>query len=515
MEPLQKKKFLDKYRRRLGMEAAISNVNGKIWLFFDSVVEWDLLIDTEQQMTIRVYHQDLGKYIMMTFVYAKCCALERLELWDNLYYLASDMELPWLIGSNFNVVLGQEEKIGGLPVYPLEYEYFAFCVNSCGLFDLGYKGSPFTWWNGRPNKECIFKRLVEHLIRTGSDHAPLLMSCGKEAKKFVKPLKFLNFWAKHETFLDVSKLTYRDIFKQLAIREDVVRIKEMLFEDDTSLENRIVLQQAQAELKKYLSIEEQYWKQKADQDKLSEAVVDFFQKQFTKEGDPTSFDLLNNVPTMVTREQNLELCRLPTMEKIKAVVFALSSESASGPDGYSGLFFQPKKPQVQTFSDLRPISLSNFINKGRNIFENILLTQEIVTDIRLRGKPANVVIKLDMVKTYDRVSWKYLMHVLRRIGFAECFINMVWNLIVNNWYSVMVNGEAYGFFHSTRGVKQGDPLSPALFILSAEVLSRSLNKLFEDRQFRGFGMPKWFDPLNHLAYVDDTIIFASANPYSL
>nr|XP_009759375.1 PREDICTED: uncharacterized protein LOC104211932 [Nicotiana sylvestris] len=362
------------------MEAAISNVNGKIWLFFDSVVEWDLLIDTEQQMTIRVYHQDLGKYIMMTFVYAKCCALERLELWDNLYYLASDMELPWLIGSDFNVVLGEEEKIGGLPVYPSEYEYFAFCVNSCGLFDLGYKGSPFTWWNGRPNEECIFKRLVEHLIRTGSDHAPLLMSCGKEAKKFVKPLKFLNFWAKHETFLDVSKLTYRDIFKQLAIREDVVRIKEMLFEDDTSLENRIVLQQAQAELKKYLSIEEQYWKQKAgmtwfeegdrntrffhncvngkrqklqlkriqnsegscieDQDKLSEAVVDFFQKQFTKEGDPTSFDLLNNVPTMVTREHNLELCRLPTMEKIKAVVFALSSESASGPDGYSGLFFQ-------------------------------------------------------------------------------------------------------------------------------------------------------------------------------
>ncbi|XP_016464180.1 uncharacterized protein LOC107787164 [Nicotiana tabacum] len=123
---------------------------------------------------------------------------------------------------DFNVVLGEEEKIGGLPVYPLEYEDFAFCVNSCGLFDLGYKGSPFTWWNGRSNEECIFKRLdrilvnmtfqslfptieVEHLIRTGSDHAPLLMSCGEEAMKVVKPFKFLNFWAKHETFLYVLK----------------------------------------------------------------------------------------------------------------------------------------------------------------------------------------------------------------------------------------------------------------------------------------------------------------------
>lgn len=63
--------------------------------------------------------------------------------------------------------------------------------------------------------------------------------------------------------------------------------------------------------------------------------------------------------------------------------------------------------------------------KGRSIFENILLAQEIVTDIRLRGKPANVIIKLDMAKACDRVSWKYLLHVLRRMGFAEHFINMV------------------------------------------------------------------------------------------
>lgn len=120
-----------------------------------------------------------------------------------------------------------------------------------------------------------------------------------------------------------------------------------------------------------------------------------------------------------------------------------------------------------------------------------------------------------MAKTYDRVSWKYLMDVLRKMGFAECFINMVWNLIANIWYSAMVNGQASGFFHLSRGVKQGDPLSPALFILSAEVLSRSLNKLFKDKQFRGFGMPKWTDPLNHLAYANDTIIFASTDPYSL
>ncbi|XP_019250874.1 PREDICTED: uncharacterized protein LOC109229775 [Nicotiana attenuata] len=168
----------------------------------------------------------------------------------------------------------------------------------------------------------------------------------------------------------------------------------------------------------------------------------------------------------------------------------------------TNLVFLPKKPRVETFSDLRPIRLSNFINKvlsrvlhdrldiflpslispnqsgfvkGRSIFENILLTQEIITDIGLRGKLANVVIKLDMAKAYHRVSWKYLLHVLRKMGFSEHFINTV-NLVSNNG---------------------------------------SLNKLFEDRSFVGFGMPKWSDPLNHLAYADDTIIFASTYPPSL
>ncbi|XP_075095163.1 uncharacterized protein LOC142173465 [Nicotiana tabacum] len=428
------------------------------------VVEWKLVEDTEQHVTVRVFHHDLGQHMMMAFVYAKCSAMKRLDLWDHLYYLASDMELPWLVGGDFNVILYEYEKIGGLLVHPPEYENFAFCVNSCGLFEQGYKGSPFTWWNGRSNAECIFKRLdrifvnlpfqnmlptieVEHLIRTGLDHAPMLMTCGVQTTNFVKPFRFLNFWTKHATFMDVSRETFGDIFKQFAILEDIVRVKEMLFEEEPTTENRIVLQKAQSELKKYLSIEEKYWKQKAGMTWFAEGdrnTMDFYKKQFTNEGDAFEFSLLNNVPSMVTMDQNLELRRFPTIEEVRTTIFELSGESASGPDGLTGLFYQtcwdvigadihnmvlyfyggaalPKsitrtnlvlllnKPRVETFSDLRPISLSNFINKvlsrvlharsesflpsliapnqsgfvkGRNIFENILLTQEIVTDIR-------------------------------------------------------------------------------------------------------------------------------------
>lgn len=80
-----------------------------------------------------------------------------------------------------------------------------------------------------------------------------------------------------------------------------------------------------------------------------------------------------------------------------------------------------------------------------------------------------------MAEVYDRVSWSYNCIGMRRMGFVESFIEMVWRIISNNWYSIIINGSRYGFFHSTRGLKQGDSLSPALFIIRAETLSILLN----------------------------------------
>lgn len=63
----------------------------------------------------------------------------------------------------------------------------------------------------------------------------------------------------------------------------------------------------------------------------------------------------------------------------------------------------------------------------------------------------------------------------------------------------MINGQQHSFFKSTRGLKQGDPLSPTLFIIAAEVLARGLNNLHKDERYRGFGLPKWSTPINHLS----------------
>nr|XP_009787288.1 PREDICTED: uncharacterized protein LOC104235266 [Nicotiana sylvestris] len=97
--------------------------------------------------------------------------------------------------------------------------------------------------------------------------------------------------------------------------------------------------------------------------------------------------------------------------------------------------------------------------------------------------------------------------VSRMVSLAN-FIIYAGRLVSNNWYSVLLNGQANGFVKSIRGVKQGDILSPTLFMLTGEVLGRALDALFDNSDFIGFVMPKWSHNINYLSYVDDTIIFS-------
>ncbi|KAH0758046.1 hypothetical protein KY290_021539 [Solanum tuberosum] len=308
-----------------------------------------------------------------------------------------------------------------------------------------------------------------------------------------------------------SRQTYGDIFQQLIIREEIARIKEELFEEFPSTENREVMRRAKAEYTKYLHLEESYWQQKAgydwlvdgdrytrffhslvkgrrqrlkllkiqnskgdwleDSTEIAEEAVQFFQKQFMQERDSTDHSLLAHVPALINEEENATLGAIPNSEEVKNAVFKLNGDSAGGPVCF----------------------LENFINHVGTLLVQTadIVRTELISYISKRGKPSNVVIKLDMAKAYDRVSCFFLMKILRKMGFSNKVVDLIWRLITNNYYSVIINGQPHGFFHSTRGVKQGDPLFPALFILSAEVLTRALNALFNNDQFIRYGMPKW------------------------
>nr|XP_016462863.1 PREDICTED: uncharacterized protein LOC107785951 [Nicotiana tabacum] len=311
MEPWQDINKLEEYRRKLGIQSAYANMNGKIWAFVDEDIDVDIVMNMEQQMTLKLFHRNLNKELYVTLVYAKCDATERIELWNSMYHLASDMKSPWLVGGDFNVILLEEEKYRGLHVYLSEVEDFSHFVDTCALYDLGFKGILYTWWNGRSDIDCIFKRLdryfanqqfldlfpaleVQHLIKYGSDHAPLLLSCNNDTVHIKKPFKFLNFWAKHETFQKMvkenwvaedmgnpfilfhnklkkvkatlavwSKETFGDIFEQIASLEDVIKVHEAEFELNPTAQNRAKLHKVEADLTRYYQLEEEFWRQKA------------------------------------------------------------------------------------------------------------------------------------------------------------------------------------------------------------------------------------------------------------
>lgn len=96
--------------------------------------------------------------------------------------------------------------------------------------------------------------------------------------------------------------------------------------------------------------------------------------------------------------------------------------------------------------------------------------------------------------------------ILRAFGFSDNRCNMVARSFNNCHYSILVNGKASGFFTARHGIKQGDPLSPALFILANEYLSRGLNHMFSSSPDLYFGSEKGVK-VSHLAYADDLILF--------
>eukprot|EP00253_Pinus_taeda_P012674 PITA_12674 len=144
---------------------------------------------------------------------------------------------------------------------------------------------------------------------------------------------------------------------------------------------------------------------------------------------------------------------------------------------------------------------------GRQIHEAIGVAQEVMHSVRQKNKKG-VVIKIDLSKAYDRINWLYLRLLLTHLGFKPAFISWIMGCISNVSYAILINGAATPFFKGQRGLRQGCPLSPLLFLLVVEGLSQLIHKAKREGKVKGIEVATNLF-ISHLLFVDDIFNFTN------
>lgn len=128
-----------------------------------------------------------------------------------------------------------------------------------------------------------------------------------------------------------------------------------------------------------------------------------------------------------------------------------------------------------------------------------------------KGKKNGVIVlKLDISKAYDRVEWAFLEQTMNKLGFDEKWIRLVMDCITTVSFSVIINRTPTGMIIPQRGLRQGCPLSPYLFLICAEAFSNMLIQAERNKQIRGLKFGHHIS-ISHLLFTDDSLIFSRAS----
>lgn len=308
-----------------------------------------------------------------------------------------------------------------------------------------------------------------------------------------------------------------------------------------------------------------------EENQIAAVIAKYFSNIFTASATECSDTVESALRAKITTSQNEMLTVIPSAAEIRAALFSIHPDKAPGPDGFSASFFQsnwditgpamiseiqcffrngslpqsinsthirliPKIPSPISVADYRPIALCNVYYKviskllslrlkpmlhytisenqsafipGRAISDNVLITHEILHYLKTTKsmKRGSMAVKSDMSKAYDRLEWGFIKCVLEKLGFCEKFVTLIMECVTSVSYSFLINDAVMECVVPQRGIRQGDPLSPYLFILCSEVLSGLCLKAQKEGRLPGVKIAKNSPSLNHLLFADDTMFF--------
>uniref|UniRef100_A0A803NHG8 Reverse transcriptase domain-containing protein n=1 Tax=Cannabis sativa TaxID=3483 RepID=A0A803NHG8_CANSA len=273
-------------------------------------------------------------------------------------------------------------------------------------------------------------------------------------------------------------------------------------------------------------------------------VSNYFHELFQASGCVCD-EVIDCVPSAVTDLVNSKLFQPIEDEEVRKAAFQMHPDKSLGPDWMTPAFFQKCWPIVGDevvkthMSNLRPIALSNVLFKiitkvmvnrmkpfmdsiiyenqsafipGRLISNNILVSFEVLHYLRTnrKGKNGFMALKLDMSKAYEQIEWDFLEAMLQKLGFVENWIQLIMKCVKSTRYCVTCGNNEVGPIIPTRGIRQGDPLSPYLFILCAEGFTTLLRKYEQRGWLHGCKVANGAPRVSHMLFADDSYLYCKA-----
>nr|GEX95511.1 RNA-directed DNA polymerase, eukaryota, reverse transcriptase zinc-binding domain protein [Tanacetum cinerariifolium] len=385
-----------------------------------------------------------------------------ISLWFVAY--GGKMKGEVVVMGDFNEVRNRSDRFGS--VFNVQgVNVFNSFISSAGLVEVSLSGCSFTWCHKSATKMSKLDRFLvsESLLNTCpnisaitlerylSDHRPILLP---QCKADLEAVEVIIDSGNGNEEIAIKRM---ELVKNLHILISLIRLK---------LHKRLKLNGLLKEIR----------------------ILVFSMMRFLKR---------------LSLEQQVELESEVSNEEIKRAVWDCGTDKAPGPDGFTFGFYRYFWYLIDNdvYNDVKYFFMHGEIPKGCNssfialipkipdanlILDGLFILDELIQWCK-RKKKQFLVFKVDFEKAYDSVRWDFLDDILRKFGFGEKWCKWIQSCLRSSRGSIILNGSPTKEFQFYKGLKQGDPLSPFLFILIMESLHLSFQRVEDAGMFKGLG----------------------------